>query len=106
MRLYAISPHVGEGAYAVVIIDGAGYHSMGSLSIPENITLIRLPLYFPELNSVENIWACLRQNKLANSEFDTYGDILSACCEAWSVFVKDPETATPITSRNWAKVNP
>jgi transposase len=33
---------------------------------------MRLPPYAPELNSIENVWAYLRANKLAISVFDTY----------------------------------
>lgn len=94
-----------QGAHAVVILDGAGYHGAGHLEIPANLTLIRLPPYAPELNSAENIWEYLRKNKLANSIFETYDDIVEACCNAWSFFASDPEAVSSITSRDWAKVN-
>jgi len=38
------------------------------------------PPYSPELNPVENVWAYLRANKLAITVFDTYDDIVNACC--------------------------
>jgi transposase len=96
---------VAHGAHAAVILDGAGYHGAGNLKIPANLTLIRLPPYAPELNSAENIWEYLRKNKLANSIFETYDDIVEACCNAWSFFASDPAAVTSITSRDWAKVN-
>jgi len=67
LHLAEISKAVAEGAHAVVILDGAGYHGARQLELPENLTLIRLPPYAPELNSAENIWEYLRKNKLANS---------------------------------------
>ena len=43
-------------AHAVLICDGAGWHQRGKrLKVPANITLIRLPPYSPELNSMENV---------------------------------------------------
>jgi transposase len=33
-----------------------------ALTIPENITLVRLPPYAPELNPIENVWEYLRGN--------------------------------------------
>ena len=94
-----------QGAHAVIILDGAGYHGAAHLDIPENLTLIRLPPYAPELNSAENIWEYLRKNRLANSIFETYDDIVEACCNAWSFFASDPDAVSSINSRDWAKVN-
>ena len=34
--------------------------------------MVLLPSRAPELNSVENIWQYLRQNRLSDSVFDTY----------------------------------
>lgn len=104
-HLQAISKRVEPGAHAVVIIDGAGYHHASGADLPDNISLIRLPPYSPELNAAENIWEYLRKNKLANSVFDTYDDIVDACCNAWNFFANDPNAVASITARSWAKVN-
>jgi DDE superfamily endonuclease len=55
-HLEVISKAVAENAYAVILLDGAGYHRSVRLRIPDNLTLICLPRYAPELNSAENIW--------------------------------------------------
>ena len=57
------------------------------------------------LNPVENVWAYLRANKLAITVFDTYDDIVDACCNAWNFFANDPEAIASITSRVWAEVS-
>jgi transposase len=44
------------GAVALLVLDGAGWHSSPRLDVPENIVLLPLPPYSPELNPVENIW--------------------------------------------------
>jgi hypothetical protein len=36
------------------------------LIVPDTITLLHLPASSPELNPMELVWYCLRQNKLAN----------------------------------------
>ena len=45
----------------IIIIDNAGFHSLKQYNIPENIKLIRIPPYTPELNPSEKIWAYIKQ---------------------------------------------
>ena len=104
-HLAEIARTVAPGAHAVLVLDGAGWHSARALTIPDNITLLHLPPYAPELNPVENVWAYLRANKLAITVFDSYDDIVDACCTAWNFFANDPEAISSITSRSWEKVN-
>ena len=104
LHLEAISKAVDPQAHAVVIFDGAGYHRSRSLRVPDNITLIRLPRYAPELNSIENIWAYLRGNKLSNIVFSNYEDIVDQACQAWCFFDNNKKAITSITHREWAKV--
>ena len=105
LHLEAISKAIAQGAHAAVLVDGAGYHKSQSLRVPGNITLIRLPRYAPELNSAENIWEYLRKNKLANTVFDSYDDIVDKACEAWLFFANDKTTVTTITARDWTRVS-
>jgi hypothetical protein len=57
LHLAEISRHVSSGAHAVVLLDGAGSHKLGGqLRVPDNMSLLRLPPYSPELNPMENIW--------------------------------------------------
>ena len=41
------------------------------LVIPENVGLVRLPPYSPELNPAEQIWNVLRRNYFANRVFES-----------------------------------
>jgi len=104
LHLAEISTQVAPGAHAVVTLDGAGWHQTGSkLKLPDNISILHLPPYSPELNPVENIWQFLRQNHLANRVFDTYDDIVEACCTAWTALTSAPATITSIATRKWAE---
>ena len=53
----------------VMVLDGAGWHRGGVLKVPENIWLLSLPPYSPELNPVENIWDELREKHFHNKVF-------------------------------------
>ena len=46
----------------IIIIDNAGFHSLAKYEIPENIKLIRIPPYSPELNPSEKIWAYIKRS--------------------------------------------
>ena len=104
-HLAEISTQIAAGAHAVLILDGAGWHqSGGRLRLPNNISLLKLPPYCPELNPVENVWEFLRANQLSNRVYDTYEAILDACCNAWNAFLADPQRIRSVTERLWAQV--
>ena len=106
LHLAEIARTVAPGAHAVLLLDGAGWHRGQDLAVPDNISLLTLPPYAPELNPVENVWEYLRGNKLAITLFHGYEDIVDTCCDAWNFFIDDPATVVSTTSRNWANVNP
>jgi hypothetical protein len=104
-HLKEISTQVAPGAHAVVICDGAGWHQTGGrLHVPDNITLLPLPPYSPELNPMENVWHYLRENTLCSLVWDTYDDIVDACATAWHFLINDPQRIRSIGTRDWACV--
>jgi transposase len=105
LHLVEISKQVAAGAHAVLLLDGAGYHKETALDLPQNITLLPLPSYSPELNPAENIWGYLRANKLANTVYESYDEIVDKACEAWMFFANDKDRVASIATREWAKVN-
>ncbi len=102
LHLIEISDAVSPGAHAIVVVDGAGWHISDDLVVPSNISLLTLPPYSPELNPIENVWAYLRSNKLAHRLYETYTQIVDACCDAWNSFIAAPEVVRSITQRQWA----
>ena len=71
--------------------------------MPNNIALLPLPPYSPELNPVENVREFLRGNWLSHRVWDTYEAILDACQDAWNKLMQSPERIASLTSRLWAK---
>ena len=106
LHLAEISRAVAPGAHAVLVLDGAGWHGGKDLAVPDNISLLTLPPYAPELNPVENVWEYLRGNRLSNIVFDGYTDIVETCCDAWNFFIGDHAQVVSTTSRCWATINP
>ena len=107
LHLAAIAKMLGVDAHAVIIVDGAGWHQEGGdLIVPENIPLLRLPPYSPELNAQENIWQYLRQNFLAGRVFENYDAIVDACCTAWRALTEETGRIKSIASRDWLQWQP
>ncbi len=104
-HLIEISKCVSAGAIALLVVDGAGWHRSPKLNVPENIVLLKLPPYAPELNPVENVWEYLRGNALSHQVWETYEDIVDACCSAWIALVRAPDIVRSIATRDWAQVS-
>ena len=103
LHLKEISTQVTEGAHAVVILDQAGRHTTNDLDLPDNISLLFLPPYSPELNPIENLFQFLRHNFLNARVYDTYDHIVDTCCWAWNSLIKIDGQLKSITTRSWAK---
>lgn len=103
-HLKEISSQVALDAHAVLLLDGAGWHQPGErLPVPDNITLLPLPAYAPELNPIENIWEFPRGNFLSHRIWDSYAAIVKACRDAWNRLMQMPERIASLTQRSWAK---
>lgn len=46
--------------YKIVVIDNAAFHSTKTITIPDNIFLLRIPPYSPELNPCEQVWQYIK----------------------------------------------
>ena len=106
VHLTEIGTQAATGAHAVLVLDGAGWHRKGErLHVPDNIALLSLPPYCPELNPMENVWHYLRENTLCATVWDTYDAIVEACRKAWQFLTDDPDRISSIGSRQWATVS-
>jgi len=55
--------------YILMVLDGASSHTTTELKIPDNMALLTLPPYSPELNPAESIWDHAREKACANQYF-------------------------------------
>lgn len=82
-HLQAISRQVGPSRHVVLMLDRAGWHVAKALAVPDNLTLLHLPPYSPELNPVERLWAFLKSHYLSNRVFADYDHLFTAVKAAW-----------------------
>ena len=60
--------------YKVIVIDNAGFHSTKNIEVSDNIYLLRIPPYSPELNPCEQVWQHIK-NRYKNQLFKTMNDL-------------------------------
>ncbi len=59
------------GEFIVMGVDGASSHRSRDLGDPENLRLLALPAYSPELNPQEHLWDEVREKEFPNRVFDS-----------------------------------
>ena len=97
--LRMISERVGPDVHVVLVLDRAGWHVAKRLRIPENITLLYLPPYSPELNPMERLWWWMKQHNLSNRIYADYEALFNASCEAWNQL--NPQRLMSICRASW-----
>ena len=80
------------GVHAVLIWDGAGFHTGEDVVVPSNVSLIQLPPYSPELNPVENLWHYLRAHHWSNRLYRDYDALQEEAVRSLCAVREDTET--------------
>ncbi len=80
---------VPSDTHAVMALDGAGWHGARALRVPDNVSLVPLPAYSPELNPVERVWLYLRERYLSHRLHTDYNAVVDACCRAWNALTAE-----------------
>lgn len=101
--LGAYLQHLGE-TYAdqrvVLVLDNAPSHTAKELELPENVELLALPTYSPELNPVER-WFQEFRRALSNRIFETIEALEQALTEALKPYWRDPGLLRSLTGFPW-----
>lgn len=92
-----LSLKLGPDRHAVLVWDGAGFHTGKRLEVPENIT--PLPPYSPQLNGVERLWLWMRTHHLSNRAYEDREHIKRAIADSCSRI--DPERVKTICRTPW-----
>lgn len=70
-----------QGSKILLVMDGAGWHKSRQLQIPENIEILYLPPYSPELNPVERLWQYIKNNTIVNRVYESLDALEEAVYE-------------------------
>jgi len=87
--------------FLLVVWDGAPCHNEGALKIPENIMLMTLPPYSPQLNPSENNWDDMRGKFFPNLVFDSMEAVENKLIEACIFYENNPEIIQSIAAWKW-----
>lgn len=89
LHLDTISHQAGEDRHIVLVLDNAGWHRAKALKVPQNITLLHLPPYSPELNPMERLWHWLKDHEFSNRVYEDDEILLQAVCDMWNTLAKE-----------------
>jgi transposase len=101
--LEQMSRELPAGVHAVLIWDGAGYHTSQDLVVPSNISLILLPPYSPELNPVENLWHYLRSHHWSNRAYQDYDELENEAVKSVCTVCRDREKVKSICNAEYVR---
>ena len=86
----------------LMIVDGAAWHTTKKLKVPENIELLPLPAYSPELNPTEHIWDYIREQKrFKNHVFESLDAVEAQLVIALNDVHEEKEVMKSMCLSNW-----
>lgn len=104
MNMAAFLDHVSRQhtqEFVLMVIDGAPSHRSEHLRVPDNMALVRLPSYSPELNPVEHLWDDIREKEFGNRVFDSLGAAMTQAARGLKRFQNSPAAVRSLTGWNW-----
>lgn len=84
--------------HILLVLDGAPNHRCGDLALPDNISLLFLPPYSPELNPKENLWDEIREKIFKNYALKSIDAVRAKLKQAVLYIERNPKTVKSITS--------
>lgn len=87
----------------LLVLDGAGWHHSRQVRIPDNIRLVFLPPYSPDLNPVEHFWEELREKYFHNVLFQSLSSLDDQLETGLRDYEQNPEKMVALTSWDWIK---
>ncbi len=90
--------------YCVMIMDAASWHRTGELKVPENMQLIYLPPYGPELNPVEHLWDYVRNTYFGNRTFNSLDDVVDRLCLGLRELHRQNTVVKSMSCFDWLKL--
>ena len=84
----------------VVVLDGAPSHTPKEIELPQDVSLLPLPSYSPELNPVER-WFQEFRRTLANKVSQTIGSLQEALRRTLELYWDEPARLRSLTGFSW-----
>src|SRR3954466_6133625 len=88
LALFAREAGAGRERMIALVLDNAGCHTAPNLVVPEDLRLVYLPSYSPELQPAEHLWPVVDE-PLANQYFETLADLERAVADRCRVLDRD-----------------
>ena len=90
MNLYLEQMSLAYGNEEIVIImDQAGWHKSKDLVVPDNIDIIYLPPYSPELNPIERLWKYMKTHFIHNRVFGSLKQMMADMVDVFADLKND-----------------
>jgi hypothetical protein len=85
----------------IMVLDGAGWHSATEVEEFDNIRLLYLPPYSPELNPAEHLWRFLREQHIRNTFWSTLDELVEKLVGVLQYFVAPNQIVRSLTQFHW-----
>jgi transposase len=86
--------------HLLIVLDNAPSHTSKQIGHPENVSLLPLPAYSPELNPVER-WFLEFRRALSNRAFETIEVLQEALTKTLEPYWEDPSLLRRLTAYSW-----
>jgi len=87
--------------FIIMVVDGASSHKSKELCCPENIRLVALPPYSPELNPQEHVWDELREKEFPNRVFNELAAVERQLEKGLARMSEDSPSLRSLTAWPW-----
>lgn len=85
--------------YIIMVGDNASWHKSKGLNLPNNMELMYIPAYTPEMNPTEQVWDEIREKDFKNRFFGSLKKVTQQLCES---FANIPQSLIKsLCGRNW-----
>lgn len=86
--------------HLLIVLDGAPSHRSEKIEHPENVSLLMLPAYSPELDPVER-WFQEFRRKLSNRAFESVALLQEALSQTLRPYWEEPTLLKRLTGYSW-----
>ena len=96
---FDVVSHQFPNDYIVMVGDNASWHKSKGLILPDNMELMYIPAYTPEMNPTEQVWDEIREKNFKNRFFETLEKVSKKLCDALHDVPKT--LIKSLCNRNW-----